>query len=72
MPGEVDERAVIDDAADSLADDRRLHAVIDDLAGDAADRRKGRATSTGSAGHASAQANPKLTFDLDHSLGADQ
>jgi hypothetical protein len=30
------------------------------------------ASSTGSANHASAQADLKLTFDLDHSLGADQ
>jgi Integrase core domain len=31
----------------------------------------GCATSTGSAGHAGAEANLKLTFDLDHSVGAD-
>ena len=33
MAGEVDERAVVDDAAAGLADDRRLHAVVEDLAG---------------------------------------
>ena len=32
----------------------------------------GCATSNGSAGHASAQANLKLTFHLDYSVGADQ
>jgi len=32
----------------------------------------GCATSTGSAGHAGAQANLKLTFRLDHPVGADQ
>jgi hypothetical protein len=31
----------------------------------------GCATSTGSAGHAGAQANLKLTFHPDHSVGAD-
>ncbi len=34
--------------------------------------RGGYATSTGFAGHAGAQANPKLTFHLDHSVGADR
>ena len=32
----------------------------------------GYATSTGFAGHAGAQANPKLTFHLDYSVGADR
>jgi hypothetical protein len=32
----------------------------------------GRAPSNGCAGHAGAQANLKLTFQLDHSVGADQ
>jgi hypothetical protein len=32
----------------------------------------GCATPTGSAGHAGATANLKLTFHLDHSVGADQ
>src|SRR5262245_7027951 len=32
----------------------------------------GCATPTGSAGHASAAASPKLTFHLDHSVGANQ
>src|SRR5262245_20285766 len=32
----------------------------------------GCATATGSAGHAGATANLKLTFHLDHSVGADQ
>src|SRR5262249_42234227 len=32
----------------------------------------GCATPTGSVGHAGATANPKLTFHLDHSAGADQ
>ena len=31
----------------------------------------GRASSNGSAGHTGAQANLKLTFQLDHSAGAD-
>jgi hypothetical protein len=38
MSGEVDQGAVVNDAASRLADDRRLHAFIQDLAGDAADR----------------------------------
>ena len=41
MSGEVNERAVVDDAADGLADDRRLHAVIQNLAGE---RRQSRRT----------------------------
>src|SRR5690349_951273 len=32
----------------------------------------GCATPTGSAGHASATTDPKLTFNLGHSMGADQ
>src|SRR5262249_44355808 len=35
-------------------------------------RAAGCATPIGSAGHAGATANPKLTFHLDHSAGADQ
>ena len=38
VPGEVDERSVVDDAAAGLADDGGLHAVVKDLIGDAADR----------------------------------
>jgi len=38
MSGEVDQGAVVNDAASRLADDRRLHAVIEDLAGDSVDR----------------------------------
>jgi hypothetical protein len=33
---------------------------------------RARATQTGSAGHNGATANLKLTFQLDHSAGADQ
>jgi len=38
MSGEVDERAIVDDAAAGLTDDGGLHAVVKDLMGDAADR----------------------------------
>ena len=40
--GNVDDRAIVDDAAVSLAHNRHLHAVIEDLVGHAADRRKCR------------------------------
>jgi hypothetical protein len=42
VPGKVDERPIVDDAADGLADHRRLHTVVEDLMGHAADRRKCR------------------------------
>ena len=42
MPGEVDERSVVDDATAGLADDRGLHAVVKDLVGNAPDRVEGR------------------------------
>ena len=41
MPGEVDERSIVDDATAGLADDRGLHAVVKDLAGNAPDRVEG-------------------------------
>jgi hypothetical protein len=34
MPGKIDERAIVDDAAAA----RRFHAVVEDLLGNAADR----------------------------------
>src|SRR5208283_4277338 len=36
VPGNIDERAIVDDAARDLADDRGLHAVVKNLVRDAA------------------------------------
>jgi len=41
MAGEVQERAIVEDATSSLADHRGLHAVVEDLIWNAADRLKG-------------------------------
>ena len=42
VPGEVDERSVVDDAAAGFTDDGSLHAIVKDLIGDAPDRGEGR------------------------------
>ena len=46
MPGEVEERAIVHDAAPGLADHRCLHAVVEDLVRDAAHRLEGRHMTT--------------------------
>jgi hypothetical protein len=47
MAGEVEERAIVDDAtARRLADHRCLHAVVEDLVRDTADRLEGRHVTT--------------------------
>jgi len=46
VPGEVEERAIVHDAAPGLADHRCLHAVVEDLVRDAADRLEGRHVTT--------------------------
>jgi hypothetical protein len=46
VPGEVEERAIVHDAAPGLADHRCLHAVVEDLVRDAAHRLEGRHVTT--------------------------
>jgi len=68
VPGEVNERAVVDDAAAGFADDRGLHAVVEDLAGDAADRREGRHVTTKNRLHVLVQdkARPNQPAEAEH------
>jgi len=68
VPGEVNERAVVDDAAAGFADDRGLHAVVEDLAGDAADRREGRDVTTKNRLHVLVQdkARPNQPAEAEH------
>ena len=62
MLGEVDQGAVVNDAASRLADDRGLHAVVEDLAGSTANCRKSRHVAT----------QNRLHVLVQHEAGPDQ
>ena len=68
VTGEVDEPAIVDDAAAGLADDCRLHAVVEDLVRDAADRLERRHVATQNRLHILVQneARPDQPAEAEH------